>query len=34
MSVRVHGNQFDLSFMVIGKLRQLLQIAIELGIGL
>ena len=34
MSVRVHGNQFDLSFMVIGKLRQLFQIAIELGIGL
>ena len=34
MSGRVHGNQFDLSFMVIGKLRQLFQIAIELGIGL
>ena len=34
MSGRVHGNQFDLSFMVIGKLRQLFQIAVEIGISL
>ena len=30
----IHGNQFDLFFMVIGKLRQLFQIAVEIGIGL
>ena len=34
MSGRVHGNQFDLFFMVIEKLRQLFQIAVEIGIGL
>ena len=34
MSGRVHGNQFDLSFMVIGKLRQLFQIAVEFSISL
>ena len=33
MSGRVHGDQFDLFFMVIGKLRQLFQIAVEIGIG-
>ena len=30
----IHGDQFDLFFMVIGKLRQLFQIAVEIGIGL
>ena len=34
MSGRVHGDQFDLFFMVIGKLRQLFQIEVEIGIGL
>jgi len=34
MSGRVHGDQVDLFFMVIGKLRQLFQIAVEIGIGL
>ena len=34
MSGSIHGNQFDLFFMVIGKLRQLFQIAVEIGIGL
>ena len=34
MSGSIHGDQFDLSFMVIGKLRQLFQIAVEIGIGL
>ena len=33
MSGRVHGDQFDLFFMVIGKLRQLFQIEVEIGIG-
>ena len=34
MSGSIHGDQFNLSFMVIGKLRQLFQIAVEIGIGL
>ena len=34
MSGRVHGDQIDLFFMVIGKLRQLFQIAVEIGISL
>ena len=34
MSGRVHGDQFDLFFLIIGKFRQLFQIAVELGIGL
>ena len=34
MSGSIHGYQFDLFFMVIGKLRQLFQIAVEVGVGL
>ena len=34
MSGSIHGDQFDLLFMVIGKLQQLFQIAVEIGIGL
>ena len=34
MSGSIHGDQFNLSFMVIGKLRQLFQIAVEIGISL
>ena len=30
----IYGNQLDLAFLIIGKLRQLAQIAVELGIGL
>ena len=30
----VYGNQFNLTFLIIGKFRQLAQIAVEIGIGL